>query len=91
MQWRTIEFHALLHFCADSFDADLLTSHLIFFKLTFGIIATVILAVRKMHFVKLGSPKNATDAFAMRDIRAVIATKVISMETKLEQYKAWIS
>ena len=55
---------------------------------TFRIIATVTLAVIKMHFVKLGSPKNATDAFAMRAIRAVIATKVISRETKLEECKA---
>ena len=36
------------------------------------------LAVRKMNFVKLGSPKNATDAFAKRGIRALVATKVIS-------------
>ena len=59
-----------------------------FVKLTFRIIATVTLAVRKMHFVKLGSPKNATDAFAKRGIRALIATKVISMETKLQECKA---
>ena len=46
-----------------------------FAKLTFRIIATVTLAVRKMHFVNLGSPKNATDAFAKKGIRALIATK----------------
>ena len=59
-----------------------------FSNCTFRIIATVILAVRKMHFVKLGSPRNVTDAFAMRGIRAVIATKVIARETKLEECKA---
>ena len=51
----------------------------------FRIIATVILVVIKMHFVKLGSPKDDTDAFAMRDTREVIATKVSSMEAKLEE------
>ena len=59
-----------------------------FVKLSFRIIAIVTLAVRKMHFVKLGSQKNATDAFAKRGIRALIATKVISMEIKLQECKA---
>ena len=68
-----------------NFDTDLLTGHLMFVKLTYRIIATVTLAVRKMHFIKLGSPKNGTDAFAKTVIRALIATKVIYMETKLQE------
>ena len=68
-----------------NFDTDLLTGHLMFVKLTFRIIATVTLAVRKMYFVKLGSPKNGTDAFTKTGIRALIATKVIYMETKLQE------
>ena len=68
-----------------NFDTDLLTGDLMFVKLTFRIIATVTLVVRKMHFVKLGSPKNGTDAFAKTGTRALVATKVISMETKLEE------
>ena len=64
-----------------NFDTDLLTGHLMFIKLTYTIIATVALAVSQV--VKLGSPKNATDAFAKTVIRTLIAMKVISMATKL--------
>ena len=43
-----------------------------------------------MHFVKLGSPKSATDAFAMRGTRAVIAAKVISKEKLYKNVKLYL-